>query len=213
MDPGPVDDTYLCLQATYRSQIIWDTSSTIMLSSRRRGSVSTHHPLRPAYCTILRGCRIPSGFPMQLGLPVDGEPLTGSLRLIGHYTRLTLWHRFLLEYHSDQVVWTYVGPLICFHLVEKHQQDRVLRQFNMFQMPPAISFTYSSLHQIDLRRKHDQDCVRFIRNISGCGIPDIIFRLKHPPQANKRNQRTIFSGTSRLPDASSPKMALSIIAW
>uniref|UniRef100_A0A9I9E5K6 Aminotransferase-like plant mobile domain-containing protein n=1 Tax=Cucumis melo TaxID=3656 RepID=A0A9I9E5K6_CUCME len=32
---------------------------------------------------------------------------------------------------SGQAVWTYVGPLICFHLVKKHQPDCVLRQFNM----------------------------------------------------------------------------------
>uniref|UniRef100_A0A9I9EK03 Aminotransferase-like plant mobile domain-containing protein n=1 Tax=Cucumis melo TaxID=3656 RepID=A0A9I9EK03_CUCME len=58
---------------------------------------------------------------------------------------------------SGQAVWTYVGPLICFHLVEKHQPDRVLRQFNMLQTPPAISYTDQRLHQIDLRGKHDQD--------------------------------------------------------
>uniref|UniRef100_A0A9I9EII2 Uncharacterized protein n=1 Tax=Cucumis melo TaxID=3656 RepID=A0A9I9EII2_CUCME len=54
--------------------------------------------------------------------------------------------------------------------------------------------------------------VKFMRNISGCGIHDIIFGLKHPPQANRQYQRTIFSSTtSRLPDASSPKRAFSII--
>ncbi|KAA0050087.1 serine/threonine-protein phosphatase 7 long form-like protein [Cucumis melo var. makuwa] len=30
--------------------------------SEERGSISAHHPLRPAYCTILRGCWIPRGF-------------------------------------------------------------------------------------------------------------------------------------------------------
>ncbi|TYJ97697.1 serine/threonine-protein phosphatase 7 long form-like protein [Cucumis melo var. makuwa] len=31
--------------------------------SEERGSVSAHHPLRPTYCTLLRGCWIPRGFP------------------------------------------------------------------------------------------------------------------------------------------------------
>ncbi|KAA0058286.1 serine/threonine-protein phosphatase 7 long form-like protein [Cucumis melo var. makuwa] len=31
-----------------------------------------------------------------------------------------------LRCRSGQAVWTYVGPLICFHLVEKHQPDRAL---------------------------------------------------------------------------------------
>ncbi|KAA0036877.1 serine/threonine-protein phosphatase 7 long form-like protein [Cucumis melo var. makuwa] len=88
---------------------------------------------------------------------------------------------------SGQVVWTYVGPMICFHLVKKHQPDRVLRQFNMSQMPPAISFTDPSLHQIDLRASMIKIDVEFMRNISGCGMHDIIFGLKHSPQANQRH--------------------------
>ncbi|XP_031739640.1 serine/threonine-protein phosphatase 7 long form homolog [Cucumis sativus] len=62
--------------------------------------------------------------------------------------------------HSGQAMWTYVGPMICFHLVEKHQADRVLRQFHMLQMPPEFCSTDQGLHQIDLRGKHDQDWSR-----------------------------------------------------
>ena len=40
MDPGPVDDSHLYLQATHRSQSIWDTSSTVVLSCRRREAAS-----------------------------------------------------------------------------------------------------------------------------------------------------------------------------
>ena len=43
--------------------------------------------------------------------------------------------------HNGQAMWTYVGPMICFHLVEKHQADRVLRQFHMLQMPPEFCST------------------------------------------------------------------------
>uniref|UniRef100_A0A9I9EBG7 Aminotransferase-like plant mobile domain-containing protein n=1 Tax=Cucumis melo TaxID=3656 RepID=A0A9I9EBG7_CUCME len=41
MDLGPVDDSHLYLQATHRSQSIWDTSSTVVLS-RRREAASQH---------------------------------------------------------------------------------------------------------------------------------------------------------------------------
>ncbi|XP_031736055.1 serine/threonine-protein phosphatase 7 long form homolog [Cucumis sativus] len=43
--------------------------------------------------------------------------------------------------HNGQAMWTYVGPMICFHLVEKHQAGRVLRQFHMLQMPPEFCST------------------------------------------------------------------------
>ena len=59
--------------------------------------------------------------------------------------------------HNGQAVWTYVGHLICFHLVEKHQPNCVLFQFSMLQMPPVVCSTDLALHQIDLRGKHDQD--------------------------------------------------------
>ena len=38
------------------------------------------------------------------------------------------------------VAWFAVVPLICFHVVEWHQPDRVLRQFGMQQPIPRVSF-------------------------------------------------------------------------
>ena len=67
---------------------------------------------------------------------------------------------FLHRCHNGQAVWTYMGPMICFHLVEKHKPKHVLRQFSMLQMPPGICSTDRGLHQIDLRGKHDQDWSR-----------------------------------------------------
>ncbi|TYK01398.1 serine/threonine-protein phosphatase 7 long form-like protein isoform X1 [Cucumis melo var. makuwa] len=81
---------------------------------------------------------------------------------------------------SGQAVWTYVGPLICFHLVEKHQPDRVLRQFNMLQTPPAISYTDQRLHQIDLRGKHDQDWRRIHAEHIGVWNSRYDFRVEAP---------------------------------
>ncbi|KAL0540517.1 hypothetical protein IC582_020525 [Cucumis melo] len=59
--------------------------------------------------------------------------------------------------HNGQLIWTYVGPLICFHIVELHAPDRVLRQFGMHQPLPSFCNTNPALHRIDLRGKHDQD--------------------------------------------------------
>ena len=62
--------------------------------------------------------------------------------------------------HNGEVVWTYVGPMICFHIIEMHLPNRGLRQFNMLQIHPTFSFTDPTLLQIDLRGKYDQDCHR-----------------------------------------------------
>ncbi|TYK09672.1 serine/threonine-protein phosphatase 7 long form-like protein [Cucumis melo var. makuwa] len=91
MNPSPVDDTHLYLQATHRSQAIWDTSSTVVLSCRRREAVSQHTiPFDQCIAPYLEA----TGFLgvsqgvhdhavrccSAVGVPVDGEPLTGSLR-------------------------------------------------------------------------------------------------------------------------------------
>ena len=58
--------------------------------------------------------------------------------------------------HHSEEVWTYLDPLICFHIVEWYLPDNVLRQFGMLQIILSSYFAYSTLH-IDLRGKHDQD--------------------------------------------------------
>lgn len=59
--------------------------------------------------------------------------------------------------HNGQDIWLTVSPLICFHIVEWHLPNRVLRQFSMHQTIPPLCFTFPDLHRIDLRGKHDQD--------------------------------------------------------
>nr|XP_023871645.1 leucine-rich repeat extensin-like protein 5 [Quercus suber] len=44
-------------------------------------------------------------------------------------------------------------PLVCFHLIEKHTPDRVVRQFGMIQQIPLSVDTDTILHKIDLRGK------------------------------------------------------------
>uniref|UniRef100_A0A2N9IPV6 Aminotransferase-like plant mobile domain-containing protein n=1 Tax=Fagus sylvatica TaxID=28930 RepID=A0A2N9IPV6_FAGSY len=48
-------------------------------------------------------------------------------------------------------IWRAVVPLICFHIVEKHYPDRVMRQFGMQQHIPSNVNTDEKLHSIDLR--------------------------------------------------------------
>ncbi|TYK02494.1 serine/threonine-protein phosphatase 7 long form-like protein [Cucumis melo var. makuwa] len=94
-----------------------------------------------------------------------------------------MFSQFLFDFDQmsyGQVVWTGVGLLICFHLVEKHQPDRVLRQFNMLQMPQAISYTDQRLHQIDLRGKHDQDWCRIHAEHIGVWNSRYDFRVEAP---------------------------------
>jgi len=51
-------------------------------------------------------------------------------------------------------------PLVCFHLVEKHTLDRVVRQFGMIQEIPNDVDTDTVLHAIDLRGKVGVDWMR-----------------------------------------------------
>ena len=59
-----------------------------------------------------------------------------------------------------RVVWTATVPLVCFHLVEKHTSDRVIRQLGMIQEIPHVVDTDTLLHAIDLRGKVGVDWMR-----------------------------------------------------
>lgn len=48
-------------------------------------------------------------------------------------------------------IWRTVSPLICFHIVEWHLPNRVIRQFGMKQLIPEVCNTEPRLHTIDLR--------------------------------------------------------------
>ncbi|XP_075658619.1 uncharacterized protein LOC142628393 [Castanea sativa] len=61
---------------------------------------------------------------------------------------------------AGRAVWTAMVPLVCFHLVEKHTPDRVVRQFGMIQEIPRNVDTDTVLHAIDLRGKVGVDWMR-----------------------------------------------------
>ncbi|KAK9998277.1 hypothetical protein SO802_017880 [Lithocarpus litseifolius] len=54
---------------------------------------------------------------------------------------------------AGRAMWTASVPLVCFHLIEKHTPDRVVRQFEMIQEDPHAVNTDMVLHGIDLMRK------------------------------------------------------------
>ena len=55
------------------------------------------------------------------------------------------------------VAWFAVVPLICFHVVEWHQPDRVLRQFGLQQPIPGCPSQPQNLHGITLKGKQDEN--------------------------------------------------------
>ncbi|XP_057999078.1 serine/threonine-protein phosphatase 7 long form homolog [Hevea brasiliensis] len=48
-------------------------------------------------------------------------------------------------------IWKAVVPLICFHIIEWHQPDRVMRQFDLAQPIPRRPMQTDELHEITLR--------------------------------------------------------------
>uniref|UniRef100_A0A7N2KWU4 Aminotransferase-like plant mobile domain-containing protein n=1 Tax=Quercus lobata TaxID=97700 RepID=A0A7N2KWU4_QUELO len=78
-----------------------------------------------------------------------------------------VWQPYEDEYENlppwcvaGRAMWTAIVPLVCFHLVEKHTPDRVVRQFGMIQEIPRDVNTDPVLHGIDLRGKMGVDWMR-----------------------------------------------------
>ena len=55
------------------------------------------------------------------------------------------------------VAWCVVVSLICFHVVEWHQPDRVLRQFGMQQPIPECHSQPLNIHGLTLKGKQDEN--------------------------------------------------------
>ena len=60
-------------------------------------------------------------------------------------------------YVAGRDMWTTRVPLMCFCIVETHQLDRVLRQFELVQEKPNHVVYDDRLHGIDLRGKVDKN--------------------------------------------------------
>ncbi|KAF3963547.1 hypothetical protein CMV_012072 [Castanea mollissima] len=82
------------------------------------------------------------------------------LKSINDTYKHVVWQPYEAEFEdlppwciAGRAVWTATVPLVCFHLVEKHTPDRVVRQFRMIQEIPCNVDTDTVLHAIDLRGK------------------------------------------------------------
>ena len=67
-----------------------------------------------------------------------------------------VWQPYEAEL-EDLLPWCVVGTatvsLVCFHIIEKHTPDHVVRQFGMIQEIPGDVDTDTVLHKLDLRGK------------------------------------------------------------
>ncbi|KAH1260888.1 Protein MAIN-LIKE 1 [Glycine max] len=63
------------------------------------------------------------------------------------------------------VAWCTVVPLICFHIVEWHQPDRVLRQFGMQQPIPECPSQPLNIHGLTLKGKHDENWFQLLASM------------------------------------------------
>ncbi|KAH1257709.1 Serine/threonine-protein phosphatase 7 long form [Glycine max] len=93
-----------------------------------------------------------------------------DLRLFRRKLDLMKQHEFVWEPYTatvmtalppicvvGSVAWFAVVPLICFHVVEWHQPDRVLRQFGLQQPIPGFPSQPQNLHGITLKGKQDEN--------------------------------------------------------
>ncbi|XP_061351035.1 serine/threonine-protein phosphatase 7 long form homolog isoform X2 [Gastrolobium bilobum] len=66
-------------------------------------------------------------------------------------------YHFLGASVETQRLWRVVTPIICFHIVEMHQADRVMRQFGMEQPIPVAPYLLHGVHDLTLRGKTAED--------------------------------------------------------
>ncbi|KAL5134189.1 Serine/threonine-protein phosphatase 7 long form [Glycine soja] len=126
-------------------------------------------------CTTLASKRTP---PIMENKPLGhrwlrrGNQHIGNDDLIVFRRKLDIMkrHEFLWEPYTATVMsmlppiclvgsmaWCAVVPLICFHVVEWHQPDRVLRQFGMQQPIPESPSQPWNVHELTLKGKMDEN--------------------------------------------------------
>ncbi|KAF3972561.1 hypothetical protein CMV_003939 [Castanea mollissima] len=153
--PGPIDQSVLTLQANHRFPYLCPTIE--------------HGPPVDVYGPPVRGplslkwLWVPNkkNRPAHIFLDRYREQIASML------PGQVVWQPYEAEFEdlppwcvAGRAVWTTTVPLVCFHLVEKHTPDRVVRQFGMIQEIPRNVDTDTVLHAIDLRGKVGVDWMR-----------------------------------------------------
>ncbi|KAH1242207.1 Serine/threonine-protein phosphatase 7 long form [Glycine max] len=80
------------------------------------------------------------------------------------------------------VAWCAVVPLICFHIVEWHQPDRVLRQFGMQQPILECPSQPLNIHGLTLKGKHDENWFQLLASMISQGNNQAEFRVDVYPR-------------------------------
>ncbi|KAF3968448.1 hypothetical protein CMV_007669 [Castanea mollissima] len=133
--PGPIDQSVLTLQANHRSEAIWN--GQVAVGPKQEKQARPHLPGQVSRANNFNVAR-----PGGVG-PYEAE-----------FEDLPPWCV------AGRAMWTATVPLVCFHLVEKHTPNRVVRQFGMIQEIPRNVDTDTVLHAIDLRGKVGVDWMR-----------------------------------------------------
>ncbi|KAF3951833.1 hypothetical protein CMV_022558 [Castanea mollissima] len=167
--PGPIDQSVLTLQANHQSEAIWNGQYWAWARFPYLCPTVEHGPPVDAYGPPVRGplslkwLWVPNkkNRPAHIFLDRYREQIASML------PGQVVWQPYEAEFEdlppwcvAGRAVWMATVPLVCFHLVEKHTPDRVVRQFGMIQEIPRNVDTDTVLHAIDLRGKVSVDWMR-----------------------------------------------------
>nr|POE78174.1 serine/threonine-protein phosphatase 7 long form like [Quercus suber] len=187
-DPGPSDTTLLTQQPNHRSEAIWNGQDPGTLTCRSRSSeFSNREPMVDDRVVNIMKALVERGPPVGAYGPPVRAPLALKWlwvpnkknrpahifrdryreQLASMLPSQVVWQPYEAEFDhlppwcvAGRAVWTAKVPLVCFHLIEKHTPERVVRQFGMIQgIPPSVD-TDTVLHKIDLRGKVGVDWMR-----------------------------------------------------
>ena len=86
-------------------------------------------------------------------------------------------------------MWRAVVPILCFHIVEYHQPDRVLRQFHMRQSLPTPAVNLIHCHTLQLRGKQQKNWSEEHKEFIALW-DNRVNRISSAPQLTTRYSRT-----------------------
>nr|POE95380.1 serine/threonine-protein phosphatase 7 long form like [Quercus suber] len=186
--PGPIDDSMLTLQPIHRSEVIWKGQDPGSLTCRARSEEFSNQEamVDDRVVHIIKALVEPGppvgayGPPVRALLSLKWLWVPNKKNRPAHIFRdryrqqiasmlpsQVVWQLYDAHFEdlppwcvAGRAGWMATVPLVCFHLVELHTPDRVVRQFGMIQEIPRNVDTDTVLHAIDLRGKVGVDWMR-----------------------------------------------------